>query len=244
MNKKGLSERDICTKFITPAIVEYGGWDLHTQIREEVYFTAGKVIVRGQLASRGKAKRADYILYYKPNLPIAVIEAKDNKHSVGSGMQQALQYAEMLDVPFVYSSNGDAFLEHDRTVKSGTRERELALNEFPSPEKLWRRYRAWKGLDDEAESIVKQDYYTDMSAKAPRYYQLNAINRTIEAIAKGRDRILLVMATGAGKTFTASQIIWRLWKAGVKKRILFLADRNILVDQTRTNDFKPFSISP
>ena len=240
MNKKGLSERDICTKFITPALVDHGGWDLHTQIREEVTFTAGKVIVRGRLASRGKSKRADYILYYKPNLPIAVIEAKDNKHSVGSGMQQALQYAEMLDVPFVYSSNGDAFLEHDRTVKSGTKERGLALNEFPSPETLWQRYRAWKGLGDEAESIVKQDYYTDISGKTPRYYQLNAINRTIEAIAKGQDRILLVMATGTGKTFTAFQIIWRLWKARVKKRILFLADRNILVDQTRTNDFKPF----
>ena len=240
MNKQDLSERDICTKYITPALVGHGGWDLHSQIREEVTFTDGKVIVRGRLVSRGRSKRADYILYYKPNIPIAVIEAKDNKHSVGAGMQQALTYAEMLDVPFVYSSNGDAFLEHDRTITSGTKEQELTLREFPSPAALWQRYRAWKGLDEKSEEIVTQDYYTDISGKTPRYYQLNAVNRTIEAIAKGQDRILLVMATGTGKTFTAFQIIWRLWKAGVKKRILFLADRNILVDQTRTNDFKPF----
>lgn len=239
INKKALSERDICTKYITPAI-EKAGWDLYTQVREEVTFTKGRVIVKGSKVSRGEAKRADYILYYKPNIPIAVIEAKDNNHGVGDGMQQALIYAEMLDVPFVFSSNGDAFLEHDRTGNSGQIEQELPLHEFPSPEGLWQSYCAWKGIEDTKEKIVTQDYYTDGSGKKPHYYQLVAINRTIEAIARGKKRILLVMATGTGKTFTAFQIIWRLWKSRTKKRILFLADRNILVDQTRTNDFKPF----
>jgi type I restriction enzyme R subunit len=242
IDKRDLSERDICTKYITPAIAgpSGAGWDIQTQIREEVTFTKGKVNVRGKMVLRGESKRADYILYYKPNIPIAVIEAKDNNCGVGHGMQQALQYAEMMDIPFVYSSNGDAFLEHDRTGMSKPLERELALNEFPSPEQLWRRYCAWKGIEPEIEPIVTQDYYFDGSDKAPRYYQLTAINRTIEAIAKGQNRILLVMATGTGKTFTAFQIIWRLWRSGVKKRILFLADRNILIDQTKTNDFKPF----
>jgi type I restriction enzyme R subunit len=239
MDKKSLSERDICTKYITPAL-ESAGWDTLSQIREEVTFTAGRVIVKGKLVARGKAKRADYILYFKPNIPIAVIEAKDNKHSIGDGMQQALSYAEILDTPFVYSSNGDAFLEHDRTRSAGTVETEMGLNAFPSPEQLWRRYRNYKGIDDAHEHIVTQDYHLDTSGKAPRYYQTTAINRTIEAIAKGRNRILLVMATGTGKTFTAFQIIWRLWKSRTKKRILFLADRNILIDQTRVNDFKPF----
>jgi type I restriction enzyme R subunit len=239
MNKKSLSERDICTKYITPAL-ENAGWDKMEQIREEVTFTAGRVIVRGRLVTRGKAKRADYILYYKPNIPIAVIEAKDNNHSVGSGMQQALTYGEILDVPFVYSSNGDAFLEHDQTKSSGKPVQEIQLDAFPSPDKLWERYCNFKGLDDSDKQIVTQDYYFDISGKAPRYYQQVAINRTIEAIAKGQNRILLVMATGTGKTYTAFQIIWRLWKARIKKRILFLADRNILVDQTRVNDFKPF----
>ncbi len=239
MNKKQMSEQDIRSKFITPAIIA-GGWDLHSQIREEVTFTAGKVIVRGQLVSRGKAKRADYILYHQPNIPIAVVEAKDNTHSIGAGMQQALVYAEMLDVPFVYSSNGDGFLEHDQTRLSGAMERELALHAFPSPHELWDRYCRAKGIGPAAAPIIQQAYYDDGSGRAPRYYQINAINRTIRAIAQGQQRILLVMATGTGKTFTAFQIIWRLWKAGVKKRILFLADRNILVDQTRTNDFKPF----
>jgi len=239
MNKKALSERDICTKFITPAIVK-AGWDVQTQLREEVSFTKGRVIVRGRTVKRGAPKRADYILYYKPNIPIAVIEAKDNNNSVGAGMQQALGYADTLDVPFVYSSNGDAFLEHDRTRLSGKLEREIPLNAFPSPEELWRRHILTKGLDQKAESIVSQDFYSDVSGKAPHYFQQIAINRTMEAIAKGQNRILLVMATGTGKTFTAFQIIWRLWKSRTKKRILFLADRNILVDQTRNNDFKPF----
>ena len=239
IDKSGLSERDICTKFITPALRQ-AGWDEMLQIREEVTFTKGRIIVRGKLVARGKAKRADYVLYYKPNIPIAVIEAKDNSHSMGDGMQQALGYAETLHIPFAFSSNGDGFVFHDRTGLSTPREADLPLNAFPSPDQLWARYRQWKGLEPEAESVFLQDYYEDSSDKTPRYYQVNAVNAAIEAIAKGRNRILLVMATGTGKTFTAFQIIWRLWKAGRKKRILFLADRNILVDQTIVNDFRPF----
>ena len=240
MSKKSLSERDICTKFITPAILK-AGWDLHTQIREELSFTKGRIIVRGKLHTRGQQKRADYVLYYKSNIPIAVIEAKENNLSVGAGMQQALDYAETLDVPFVFSSNGDAFLMHDRTGFADRVEQELSLEAFPSPEELWARYCKWKGVDTpEAKNTVEMPYYDDGTGRAPRYYQVNAVNRTIEAVANGANRILLVMATGTGKTYTAFQIIWRLWKSGTKKRILFLADRNILVDQTKNNDFKPF----
>lgn len=240
MSKKSLSERDICTKFITPAILG-AGWDLHTQIREELSFTKGRIIVRGKLHTRGQQKRADYVLYYKSNIPIAVIEAKENNLSVGAGMQQALDYAETLDVPFVFSSNGDAFLMHDRTGQADKVEQELSLDAFPSPEELWARYCRWKGVDTpEAKNTVEMPYYDDGTGRAPRYYQVNAVNRTIEAVANGANRILLVMATGTGKTYTAFQIIWRLWKSGTKKRILFLADRNILVDQTKNNDFKPF----
>jgi type I restriction enzyme, R subunit len=169
-----------------------------------------------------------------------LIEAKDNSYSVGDGMQQALDYATTLNIPFVFSSNGDGFVFHDRTGKGGATETTLGLDAFPPPAELWGRYRAWKGLTDEAEEIVLQDYFDDGSGKGPRYYQVNAVNAAIEAIAKGRNRILLVMATGTGKTYTAFQIIWRLWKAGRKKRILFLADRNVLVDQTMVNDFRPF----
>jgi type I restriction enzyme R subunit len=239
MDKRGLSERDICTKFITPAL-RSAGWDEMLQIREEVSFTKGRIIVRGKLVTRGQAKRADYVLYFKPNIPLALIEAKDNSHSVGDGIQQALGYAVTLDIPFVFSSNGDGFVFHDRTGASNPREANLTLDAFPSPTDLWARYRVWKGLDTQAEQTVLQDYFDDGSGKAPRYYQVNAINATIEAIAKGRDRVLLVMATGTGKTYTAFQIIWRLWKAGRKKRILFLADRNVLIDQTMVNDFRPF----
>ena len=239
MNKRSLSERDICTKFITPALRQ-AGWDEMTQIREEVSFTKGRIIVRGKLVSRGQAKRADYVLYIKPNIPLALIEAKDNTHSVGDGMQQALEYATTLDIPFVFSSNGDGFVFHDRTAASGATETNLKLDGFPAPADLWARYAVWKGLTPDAEKVVLQDYFDDGSGKAPRYYQVNAVNAAIEAIAKGRDRILLVMATGTGKTYTAFQIIWRLWKAGQKKRILFLADRNILIDQTMVNDFRPF----
>ena len=241
MDKKSLSERDICTKFITPAL-RAAGWDEMSQIREEVSFTKGRIIVRGKLVSRGKAKRADYVLYYKPNIPIALIEAKDNTHAVGDGMQQALDYAETLNIPFVFTSNGDGFVFHDRTGASAELETTLALDAFPPPGDLWARYRAWKGLAPQSpeEEIVLQDYFDDASGRTPRYYQVNAINAATEAIAKGRNRILLVMATGTGKTYTAFQIIWRLWKAGRKKRILFLADRNVLIDQTTVNDFRPF----
>lgn len=240
MKQQKLSERDICTKFITPAI-QQAGWDIHTQVREEVSFTKGRIIVRGKLHSRGKQKRADYILYFKTNIPVAVIEAKDNSHGVGDGMQQALNYAETLDIPFVFSSNGDAFLMHDRTGNAEIIEKQLALNEFPSPAELWDRYCAWKGIHSiQAKSTIEMPYYDDGTGRSPRYYQASAINNTVEAIAKGQQRILLVMATGTGKTYTAFQIIWRLWKSGTKKRILFLADRNILVDQTKNNDFKPF----
>ncbi|WP_422140062.1 EcoAI/FtnUII family type I restriction enzme subunit R [Endozoicomonas sp. ALC020] len=224
---------------MTPAI-EKAGWDIQTQVREEVTFTAGRIIVRGKLHARGKKRRADYILYHQKNQPIAVIEAKDNKHSMGSGMQQALSYAEALDIPFVFSSNGDGFKFYDRTGNADQTQTELSLNEFPSPGELWSRYCQAKELDEPAQKTVNYPYFDDGSGRTPRYYQANAINRTIEAIAKGQNRVLLVMATGTGKTYTAFQIIWRLWKSEKKKRILFLADRNILVDQTKSNDFKPF----
>ncbi len=239
MDKKALTEQDIRSKFISPAI-HTAGWDARRQVREEVQLTNGRVIVKGKMSSRAEGKRADYVLYHHSDLPIAVVEAKDNRHALGAGMQQALGYAELLDAPFIFSSNGDGFLFHDRTGLTSPVETELALDAFPSPDELWQRYRAWKGLDPERERIVTQDYHTDGSGKEPRYYQRVAINRSVEAVARGQNRVLLVMATGTGKTYTAFQIIWRLWKAGIKKRILFLADRNILVDQTKTNDFKPF----
>jgi type I restriction enzyme R subunit len=240
MNKRDLSERDICTKFITPAL-ESAGWNKNTQILEEVSFTDGRIYVRGKLTARGTRKRADYILYYKPNIPIAIIEAKQNKYSVRHGIQQALDYAKLLDIPCVFSSNGDGFLFHDRSGLSNELETELNLENFPSPEELWERYKKFKGIvNDEQEKVVSQDYYLDASGRRPRYYQQIAVNRTVEAIAKGQNRALLVMATGTGKTYTAFQIIHRLWKSGAKKRILFLADRNALIDQTRRGDFKHF----
>jgi type I restriction enzyme, R subunit len=240
MNKKLLSERDICTKFITPAI-ENAGWDRNFQILEEVSFTDGKIYVRGKLTARGKRKRADYILYYKPNIPIAIIEAKDNNHTIRSGIQQALDYAKTLDIPCVFSSNGDGFLFHDRTVQDENIETELRMDEFPSPDLLWQIYKKYKGIKTpESERIVSQDYFFDGTKRKPRYYQQIAINRTVEAIANGQNRVLLVMATGTGKTYTAFQIAFRLWKSGLKKRILFLADRTALIDQTRRGDFKHF----
>ena len=242
MNKKSLTETDIRTKFITPALTGANGekWDLMTQIREECYFTKGRVMVRGKTVKRGVAKKADYLLDFRPNLVLAVLEAKDNNHSIGAGMQQALEYAEILDIPFAYSSNGDAFLEHDRTATGGTVTRELPLDQFPSPEELWTRYCAAKGFTPEQMGLATQVYYDDGTGRTPRYYQVIAITRTVDVIGRVVTRILLVMATGTGKTYTAFQIIWRLWKSGVKKRILFLVDRNILADQTKTNDFKPF----
>lgn len=240
MDKRSLSERDICTKFITPAIVG-AGWDVQTQLLEEVGFTDGKIYVRGKLTARGERKRADYILYYKPNIPVAIIEAKDNKHSIGAGMQQALDYARILDIPCVFSSNGDGFLFHDRTATDGNLETQLSIDKFPTPAELWEKYKTYKGIVTPAEEmIVSQDYYFDGTGRKPRYYQQIAINRTVESIAKGQNRVLLVMATGTGKTYVAYQIIHRLWKSGTKKRILFLADRNALIDQTRRGDFKHF----
>ena len=238
-DKSSLSERDICTKYISPAI-ENSGWDKFKQYREEVNFTDGRIIVRGKLSTRGKRKRADYILYYKPNIPIGIIEVKENNHSVGAGMQQALEYADILQLPFVFSTNGNRFLFHDKT-NTESLEQEIELDDFPSPEVLWEKYLNYKGISSpDAKNVVEQDYYFDGSGKAPRYYQQNAVNLTLEAIAKGQDRILLVMATGTGKTYTAFQIVHRLWKSRTKKRILFLADRNALIDQTKRGDFKHF----
>jgi len=240
MNKKDLSESDIKAKFITPAI-HRSGWDEQTQIGREIFFTDGRIYVKGKLTTRGKRKFADYILFYKPNVPIAVIEAKDNKHSVKSGIQQAIGYAETLDIPFVFSSNGDGFYFHDKTATDGAIEKEISLDEFPSPEELWKKYKIFKGIEsEEVEDIVAQDYYIDSTGRSPRYYQQIAINRTVEAVAKGQQRIILVMATGTGKTYTAFQIIYRLWKSGAKKRILFLADRTALIDQTARGDFRHF----
>ncbi len=246
LNKLELSERDICTKFITPAII-HANWQQH-QFREEVPLTDGRVMVRGNLAARiknpdakGGPKRADFVLYGRPNIPIAVVEAKQNKFSIGHGMQQALAYAELLDAPFAISSNGAGFLLHDRTGLTQPTERELALDAFPTLASLWPLYQTWKGLTEPAAvTLIEQAFHSDASGREPRYYQRVAINRAIESIAKGQQRILLVMATGTGKTYTAFQIIWRLWKSKAKKRILFLADRNILVDQTMQQDFAPF----
>ncbi|WP_195428091.1 DEAD/DEAH box helicase family protein [Clostridium sp. D46t1_190503_E9] len=238
MNKKSLSEASIISKYIMPAI-ENAGWDKQKQIAQEISFTDGRIIVRKKVVTRGKRKRADIILYYKNNLPLAIIEAKDNKHTLDAGMQQGLNYGEILDIPFVYSSNGDGFIEHDRTKTNGTIERELTLDEFPTPEELWNRYKDYKGITEEVEDVVTHSYYYDQDCFPPRYYQRIAINRTVEAIAKGQDRVLLVMATGTGKTYTAFQIVYKLFKSGMKKRILYLADRNILVDQTIIGDFKP-----
>lgn len=231
-----LTEEDIKFRFITPAI-ESKGWD-KSSIRMEYYFTKGRIFVRGKVKGRQKGKKADYILYTAENYPIAVVEAKDNKHSAAHGIQQAIDYAEILDIPFAFSSNGDSFFEHDMTTGI---ERELALDEFPTPLELRERLKASKALSAEAQEIVDIPYYTNADSFEPRYYQRIAINRTVEAVAKDQNRILLVMATGTGKTYTAFQIIHRLHTSGKKKRILYLADRNILIDQTMKQDFKPFS---
>ena len=238
MHKKNLSESDICDKFIRPAM-EQAGWNGMDQIYREYPLRAGRVVVRGKQAQRDQSTvlRADYALFFKANIPLAVVEAKDNQHAVGAGMAQAIQYAELLGVPFSFASNGDGFVFRDATLGDGVLERNLTLDEFPAPGELWSRYCAWKGWSDAVREVAAFDY---APSKTPRYYQMNAINRTVEAIAAGQNRVLLVMATGTGKTYTAFQIIWRLWKSGAKKRILFLADRNILIDQTMVNDFRPF----
>ena len=238
--KKSLSERDIITKYILPAI-EASGWDKQTQIREEVSFTAGRIFVKGRLTKRGEKKRADIILYYKPNIPVAVVEAKDNNHAVGAGMQQALEYAETLDVPVAISSNGDGFVIQYRKNCADVVSENADKEHFPTPAELWECYKKYNGLTTkEAEETSLCSYFFDAEGRSPRYYQRIAINRTVEAIARGQNRILLVMATGTGKTYTAFQIIYRLWKSGVKKRILYLADRNNLITQTKKGDFKHF----
>ena len=193
MSKKELSERDICTKYITPALAK-AGWNIETQIREEVSFTDGKIYVKGNLAKRGEGKRADYILYYKPNIAVAIIEAKDNNHKLQDGIQQANEYARILDIPVVFSSNGDGkFYEHDKTLSNGKIEREISLDSFPTPDELWQRYKKYKGISTpDEEKVVSQDYFFDGTSRNPRYYQQIAINRTVEAIAKGQKKILII----------------------------------------------------
>jgi len=240
VNKKELTELDICDLFITPAI-KNAGWDQYTQIRREVTLTPGPVIVRGEMSARNKKKKkfADYVLHKEPGVPIAVVEAKDNNKTVSHGLQQALGYAAILEVPSAFSSNGDGFASHNDVPNKGEDiETEFPLDKFPSPDVIWKRYKKKHGIVEE--ELVLQPYHDDGSGKEPRYYQTDAINRTIEAVARGQKKILLVMATGTGKTYTTFQIIWRLWKARKAKRILFLVDRNILADQTLVNDFKPF----
>lgn len=240
--KQRLSEIDICDLFITPAI-QGAGWDQLTQIRREVTLAPGPVIVRGNLSSRNKKKKkfADYVLLRESGVPIAIVEAKDNNHAVSHGMQQALGYASILDVPSAFSSNGDAFASHNKVPSPGEEvESEIALDDFPSPDVIWKRYKKYRKIEDSEEALVLEPYYLDAYGKEPRYYQSEAINRIIEAVAKGQNRLLLVMATGTGKTYTVFKIIWRLWKAKKAKRTLFLVDRNVLADQTFTNDFKPF----
>ena len=236
LSKKELTEEDIKLKYITPALQD-SEWDIKTQIRCEYYYTSGKINVRENVAQRGNGKKVDYLLSYKANIPIAIVEAKDNKVTVSHGIQQAIGYAHDLDIPFAYSSNGDGFYEHDMITGI---EKEISLEEFPTPKELWERYLKEKEIDEEQAKIITEPYYFMDVNKTPRYYQRIAINKTVEAIAKGQDRLLLVMATGTGKTFTAFQIIHRLYKSGSKKKILYLADRNILIDQTMQNDFKPF----
>lgn len=240
--KKELSEIDICDLFITPAIVN-AGWDQMTQIRREVTLTPGPIIVRGNMSARDKKKKkfADYVLSWEPGVPLAVVEAKDNNHTVSHGMQQALGYAEILEVPSAFSSNGDAFASHNKVPEDGEDiEVQFPLEKFPTPQTLWNRYKKFRNISEDAEKLVVQPYYPDTIGKEARYYQVEAINRVVEAVARGENRVLLVMATGTGKTYTTFQIIWRLWKATKAKRVLFLADRNILIDQTLVNDFKPF----
>ena len=240
LNLSNLTEADIITKCVMPAILN-AGWDNTTQIRQEVKLRDGKVIVRGKVAARRTVKSADIVLYHKPGIPLAVIEAKANKHEIGKGMQQGIEYARLLDVPFVFATNGDGFIFRDATAAEGEcLEKQITLDDFPSTAELWQKFCLWKGYTQAQLPVITQDYYDDGSGKSPRYYQLQAINKTIEAVSNGQNRVLLVMATGTGKTYTAFQIIWRLWKSKNKKRILFLADRNILVDQTKNNDFQPF----
>ena len=237
LTKKQMTEEDIKLRYITPAIT--ATWKL-SQITMETKITDGKINLKGNLQVRERPKKADYVLYLNDNKPIAIVEAKDNKHTVSYGIQQAMTYAKMLDVPFAYSSNGDAFYEHDFITG---KEREFPLDQFPSPDELITRWKTEKGLSPNELKVINQPYYTSQTTYSPRYYQRNAINRTVEAIAQGKDRLLLVMATGTGKTYTAFQIVYRLLKSGLKKKVLYLADRNILVDQSIIQDFAPLEKS-
>lgn len=236
MDKKSLTEEDIKLRFITPAIVEKAGWQKEL-IKMEYYFTDGRVIFQGNVHARKQGKKADYLLHYSANNPIAIVEAKDNNKAVGAGLQQAMDYAKILDIPFAYSSNGDGFIEHDFLTGKETN---INMDEFPTPDELLKRLRDSKKYTSEEIKAIEEPYYWDAHTNIPRYYQRIAINRTIEAVARGQNRILLVMATGTGKTFTAFQIIHRLTKSGLKRRVLYLADRNVLIDQTMAQDFKPF----
>lgn len=244
MHTTELTEAEVRSQFIMPALRQ-AGWGEQTPIREEYSMSAGRIIVEGKTARRDTRgiRKADYVLEYRKNIPLAVVEAKDNKHNLEDGIQQALDYARLLGIPFAFSSNGTGFLFHDGTVASGSGapiERRLRLDEFPGPEELWQKYREWKTIPKENETLVLWNYPPEQAGKKLRYFQINAVNRTIEAVARGQRRLLLVMATGTGKTMSSFQIIWRLWKSGKAKRILYLADRNILIDQTMVNDFKPF----
>ncbi|UUC91844.1 EcoAI/FtnUII family type I restriction enzme subunit R [Comamonas sp. C11] len=242
MDKKQLSEADICAKFISPAVLN-AGWSELDQIYREYTIAPGRIVVRGQKAQRNlqSVLRADYLLCHQYGQPLAVIEAKDNCHTVGAGMQQAAEYAERMGVPFAFASNGDGFVFRDASLLfNGQLLTDLRMDEFPSPARLWALFQQWKGWSAEQTRVNGFAYHQGDNGRVPRYYQLHAINRTLEAVAAGQDRVLLVMATGTGKTYTAFQIIWRLLKSGAKKRVLFLADRNILVDQTMVGDFKPF----
>lgn len=231
-----MNESDVRLKLIDPALKK--SWDTDKQIFTEHYFTDGEIVVRNNFHTRKKPKKADYLLMYKRDVPIAIVEAKDSNHTVEAGLQQAMGYAVALDVPFAYSSNGKGFAEHDFTTG---KVRRLSMDDFPSPEELWTRYCASRNIETEkAEEIVTTSYYYEYGSNSPRYYQRNAINRTMEAIAKGQDRILLVMATGTGKTYTAFQIVHRMREAGLARKVLYLADRNILIDQTIDGDFRPF----
>lgn len=234
-----MTEEEVKLNYITPAI-ENAGW-IKKQIKMEYSINAGKIVVRGNVAKRLPKKKADYVLFYKENIPLAIVEAKDNNHNIGDGMFQAQEYADKLDVRFVFTSNGDGFLSYD--MKTGE-QKIISLDEFPSPKELFdKQYKDEVEKSDNYKKILETPYYFSEESFTPRYYQRIAINRTLEAIAKGKDRVLLVMATGTGKTYMAFQIIWRLWKSGLKKKILYLADRNILIDQTIIGDFKPFKNS-
>ena len=233
LSKKQMSEEDIKLQYITPAVT--AKWDIR-KVTMETQITDGKINLKGNFVFREKPKRADYILYLNANNPIAVIEAKDNNHSVSHGLQQAMMYAQMLDLPFAYSSNGDGFAEHD--LLTGQM-REFGLDEFPTEDELIERYKIESGITQAQEEILDQPYYSSQNTYPPRYYQRIAVNRTVDAIARGQDRLLLVMATGTGKTYTAFQIVYRLLESGMKRKILYLANRNILVDQSISQDFKP-----